>query len=93
MKPPDRKKAPAHASNTEPGKNQKYGNPTQSTAKRQPQFRFGQVTAGDLVPLVMADFGHLAADPIVDRAPRRREADQSRLLSILDELDGTGGRQ
>lgn len=92
MKPPARKKAapPSRIEGTAVEKSE-HRKDTQSTTKRQPQLRFGQVTASDLVPLVMAEFDHLAADPMVDRAPRRRKTEESRLLSILDQLDEEGG--
>jgi len=41
-------------------------------------------------PLRFDEIDELAADPIVERIPRRSEAEQRRLFSILDELESEG---
>jgi hypothetical protein len=60
---------------------------------RNPQYRFGEVTAAQIVPMVISELLQLISDPKIERDPRRREADQRCLISILDELDNMGGRQ
>ena len=55
------------------------------------RLRSGDISASELVPLVIVDFAHQVCDPVVDSAPRRRMADITRLMAVLDEIRKDGG--
>lgn len=73
---------------TESGAPLKQGIATQSIDIRNQTFRFGDVTAAQMVPLVIAEFLQMITDQKVDCASDNLEFGRNRLLTILEISTG-----